>query len=60
MEEATRLKRVISCERKPIGAVDSGHAFATRLVGACKACACGLKCPWREAFGRRAGREGAG
>jgi hypothetical protein len=48
----TRLKRVISCDRKPIGAVDSGHAIAMWLVGMCRACTCEQKCPWREAFGR--------
>jgi hypothetical protein len=39
----TRLKRVISCDRKPIGAVDSGHAIAMWLVGMCRACTCEQK-----------------
>ena len=58
MEE---LDFVISCERKPIGAVGRGHAIAMRLVGMCRACACEHKCPWREAFGgERQGGEVAG
>ena len=58
MEE---LDFVISCERKPIGAVGRGHAIAMRLVGMCRACVCEHKCPWREAFGgERQGGEVAG